>query len=254
MNCEETRQALGVYVLGAIDPADRGAVDRHLAECAPCRDELASLAGLPALLGRVTPGEREQAEELGQHEQDQPEGLGGQHRGRPPADPTLLDRILARAAAERRRYRRRRVTIAAAGVVLLVALASGLGGTLAAGLGGASSDPGTPGSPAVSASPSPAAAAFSATDPQSGVSATVTVHPKQWGASVTTRLEDVPSRTSCRLVVLGSGGARDVAGSWRVNYQGSVSVTGSTAMGMDKITKFKIVTDTGRTLVTVPAR
>ncbi len=51
--CGEMRRALGVYVVGAIGPADRGAVDEHLAGCADCRDELAGLAGLPALLGRV---------------------------------------------------------------------------------------------------------------------------------------------------------------------------------------------------------
>ncbi len=47
------RQALGVYVVGAIGPADRSAVDKHLTGCSRCRDELADLAGLPALLGKV---------------------------------------------------------------------------------------------------------------------------------------------------------------------------------------------------------
>jgi len=51
--CGGVRRELGVYVLGAIAPADRPAVDSHLACCAACRDELAGLAGLPALLGRV---------------------------------------------------------------------------------------------------------------------------------------------------------------------------------------------------------
>ena len=51
--CREIRQALGVYVLGAIDPAERNRVDEHLATCHECREELASLAGLPALLRKV---------------------------------------------------------------------------------------------------------------------------------------------------------------------------------------------------------
>jgi anti-sigma factor RsiW len=42
-----------VYVLGAIGPADRSAVDAHLAGCADCRQQLAELAGLPRLLSRV---------------------------------------------------------------------------------------------------------------------------------------------------------------------------------------------------------
>jgi anti-sigma factor RsiW len=58
-SCREIRHALGVYVLGAIEPGDRAQVDEHLATCADCREELASLAGLPALLRRVPTAEAE---------------------------------------------------------------------------------------------------------------------------------------------------------------------------------------------------
>ncbi len=54
MQCPEARVSLGVYVLGAIDPAERAQVEGHLATCRDCRDELAGLAALPALLARVT--------------------------------------------------------------------------------------------------------------------------------------------------------------------------------------------------------
>ena len=49
-DCTDARQSLGVYVLGAIEPAERALVDAHLLTCRDCRDELAGLAGLPALL------------------------------------------------------------------------------------------------------------------------------------------------------------------------------------------------------------
>ena len=52
-DCGDIRHALGVYVVGAIDPAERSVVDAHLSRCLECREELAGLAGLPALLGRV---------------------------------------------------------------------------------------------------------------------------------------------------------------------------------------------------------
>jgi hypothetical protein len=52
-DCGDIRHALGVYVVGAIDPAERSIVDAHLSHCLECREELAGLAGLPALLGRV---------------------------------------------------------------------------------------------------------------------------------------------------------------------------------------------------------
>jgi hypothetical protein len=51
-SCAGIRSQLGVYLTGAIAPADRAAVVRHLAACADCRAELAGLAALPALLRR----------------------------------------------------------------------------------------------------------------------------------------------------------------------------------------------------------
>jgi predicted lipoprotein with Yx(FWY)xxD motif len=50
--CAGIRPQLGVYLTGAITPADRVLVVRHLTACADCRTELAWLAGLPALLRR----------------------------------------------------------------------------------------------------------------------------------------------------------------------------------------------------------
>jgi anti-sigma factor RsiW len=56
-SCADARRELGVYVLGAIEPADRAVLERHLGGCPRCRAELASLAGLPALLRRVPEAE-----------------------------------------------------------------------------------------------------------------------------------------------------------------------------------------------------
>ena len=53
VNCTSARLLLGVYLLGAIGPADRAQADAHLGGCRGCRDELAGLAGLPGLLSRV---------------------------------------------------------------------------------------------------------------------------------------------------------------------------------------------------------
>ena len=50
--CAGIRPQLGVYLTGAIAPADRVIVVRHLTACSGCRAELAGLAGLPALLRR----------------------------------------------------------------------------------------------------------------------------------------------------------------------------------------------------------
>ncbi len=110
--CREIKQALGVYVLGAIDPAERALVDEHLSSCQECREELASLAGLPAMLRKVPIVE---AERLAAAEQD-PELAGV-----PSAE--LLTSLIARTANVRRMHRWR--TVAAAAAVAIVALGGG---------------------------------------------------------------------------------------------------------------------------------
>ena len=51
---EQCRQALGSYLVGALDPAERATVEAHLAGCPSCREELASYAGIPGLMSRLT--------------------------------------------------------------------------------------------------------------------------------------------------------------------------------------------------------
>jgi|RhiMethySRZTD1v2_1073278.scaffolds.fasta_scaffold05402_4 hypothetical protein len=52
MRCPQTLE-VGAYVLGALVPAERDAFEKHLGECAICREEVADLAVLPGLLGRI---------------------------------------------------------------------------------------------------------------------------------------------------------------------------------------------------------
>src|SRR5690348_7789934 len=115
-DCAEARLSLGVYVLGAIDPAERSLVDAHLQTCRECRDELAGLAGLPALLARVNPDEisRITSEDTVRTAADD----------RPPGE--LIGTVLDLAAARRRRTRWRFAAAAAA----VVAIAGGLFGGL----------------------------------------------------------------------------------------------------------------------------
>ncbi|MFL6118633.1 anti-sigma factor family protein, partial [Actinophytocola sp.] len=56
MTCQHT-MTLGVYLLGALDPAERSAFESHLPYCEICRGELVRLAPLPGLLNQITPGD-----------------------------------------------------------------------------------------------------------------------------------------------------------------------------------------------------
>jgi predicted lipoprotein with Yx(FWY)xxD motif len=111
--CAGIRSLLGVYLTGAIAPADRAAVVRHLAVCADCRAELAGLAALPALLRRPAVQAAAQAPPA---DDEGPDDTGPDGGGEAP-------RRLARLVTRRRR--RRRWLLTAAALVLAVAAAVG---------------------------------------------------------------------------------------------------------------------------------
>jgi hypothetical protein len=54
MRCEHLHDS-AVYVLGALSPPEREAYERHLADCADCRAEVAEFGDLPTLLGKLDP-------------------------------------------------------------------------------------------------------------------------------------------------------------------------------------------------------
>jgi anti-sigma factor RsiW len=215
------RTSLGVYVLGAIEPAERSRVEAHLSICPACRDELAGLAGLPALLGRVDEAQIAQVS-------GPPEGT--------------LESLLAAAAAERRpRVRHWAPRLLAAAVILCVGIAGGL----AAG-GGA------PGRVPVPAPATPTAAEqVTATDPQTHVSAQIGIDGKAWGTAVAVRLKGAPPGTRCHLLAVDKDGQRDIAAAWKVVYSGSADFQGSTMITRDRLRSFEVTTVEGRRLLTV---
>ena len=179
--CREIRQLLGVYVVGAIDPAERAIVDSHLRQCPACREELSGLAGLPALLGRVP---REDVQRMAEG------SFGMPDMDEPPAE--LLNGLLQRVSVTRRTRRwRSMLTLAAA-----VAIAAG--GTAAA---VNAANPGT----------------FHDTDHGSNAQLTATVDYSStpWGTALKVGVTGVPAGTVCVLHADQSGHWVAV-GSWLV--------------------------------------
>lgn len=214
MTCGDVRTALGAYVLGALDPAERSDVDAHLPLCPSCRDELAELAGLPGLLGRLT-------------EEDV---LAGPVR----PEPALLERLLARVAAHRRRTRRR---VVAAGAAAALALVAGVG-TVAVRQGEA---------------PRPRVVAADGAEVQgTRVHASFGVLAKPWGTELTLQLRGVPRGEHCRLVAVGRDGRTEVAASWEATYAGRADVTGATSIAPADLESLRVVTFAGRQLVSAP--
>jgi predicted lipoprotein with Yx(FWY)xxD motif len=122
-SCAGIRSQLGVYLTGAIAPADRAAVVRHLAACADCRAELAGLAALPALLRRPPVQAAAQAFPGDDAGPDDTRAAGQAADGTGAAGQAAVPRRLARRVMRRRR--RRRWLLATGALVLAAAAATG---------------------------------------------------------------------------------------------------------------------------------
>ena len=230
--CGEIRPALGVYILGAISPAERGAVDRHLARCADCRAELTGLAALPGRLGSVPAAD---VTSMARAEADAAD------RGERPPD-VLLQALLDRAAQVRGQLRWRRLAVAAAVVVLA-------GGGAVAG-----SRMLYPPATRPAASSVPWSATVSGSDPRTGMSATVRYLPQAWGLALRVQVRGIAAGTRCELQVVGASGQDVPAGGWTV-AAGHVSAwyPASSPFPASGVHGFIITTARGMVLVRVPA-
>jgi hypothetical protein len=221
--CTDARTSLGVYVLGAIDPAERALVDAHLLTCQDCRDELAGLAGLPALLARVNQDEisRRTSEDTVRAVTDD----------RPPGE--LIGTVLDLAAARRRRTRWRFAAAAAA----VVAVAGGL-------FGGLSSIT-TTRTVAIPVSPGDTHwETVEATSAVTGASASVAYSHELWGDAFEVLVDHIPVGTTCQLWVVHPSGTRTQVAAWTTaGDEGSVWYAGSMPITAEPISSFQITAD-----------
>ena len=223
-----SRQALGAYVIGALSPAERAAMDAHLVWCAGCRAELVGLAGLPGLLGNVPAAD---ATRLAGP------GTGPEVLGEPvPAMP--LEPLLDRAVRLRRCLMWRRVAAAVAVAVIAAGGAAAASHALF-----------------VPAAPSAAthwAGTLRGDNLASGAMATVQYLPHPWGLQLQVQVSYIPAGTRCTLQIETTGGRLVTAGGWTVAAgQSGARYPASTSLPESAIRGFA-VTSAGTTLVLLP--
>jgi len=231
--CGEIRHALGVYLLGAIDPAGRATVDSHLGRCADCREELAGLAGLPGQLASVPA-----ADVTGMTlDEADPAGWGeGQAE-------VTLGSLLERTARLRRQLMWRRVTAAAAVAVIAVGGAVAVSRAL------------YPPALRPVASALPWTTMVRGSSPRTGAAATVSYLTQPWGLELHVQVSGITAGTSCVLQVLGPDGRAVAAGGWTVPAGDPRSwYPAASPFPASAVRGFKIVTTAGQTLVSVPVR
>lgn len=286
MNCREN-VSLGAYVLGALEPAERAAVERHLPGCPSCRDEVVSFAPLPGLL-RHTPFE-ELPEVHGPAAWDVPPGPpdapdapdaygpagpAGPHRGRgEPPSATFRPRRAGPATGAGRSPSpghdgpgvpepegRPRTSGGGSGGArgraagawrrrrVLAAAAVFLAACASAVFLLLG-----PASQDGSRQDGPApAATVKGTDPDTMVSASAALTPRSWGTEVELRLSGLPDDVRCVMVVHGRGGLKETGGAWASGFSGGSTVPASTSVDEHDITRIDILSSDGVLLVSLP--
>ena len=221
--CVQVRLELGVYLLGAIEPAQRAVVDRHLAACRSCRAELAELAGVPSLLRRV-PADVIRQPVAADAVQVMPE--------------SPLNALLARITAIRRR---RKLRALAAALVTGIVAASAVQV-----LHDATARPPAAIAPA-------RAVTVQATNPVTGIWAAVRYTSQPWGTELEVSINGVAAGTRCQLLVTGPRGQVISAGGWDFApgkqltwYPASVPIQAASVRGF-------AITAYGKTLVNIQA-
>jgi len=226
MDCSEARVSLGVYVLGAIDPAERAMVDSHLAGCRDCRDELAGLAGLPALLARVGT-----AEAMALAATDERPAWENEAQAPPER---LVGTVLDLAAARRRRRRWREGILATAAAFVI---AAGVFGGLRISASPAPAPPSATG-PQLG-NDGPAGQHETVTGQSHGMALTVKYWQMNWGTEVQTKVFGIPVGTTCQLWGIGRDKTRLLVGSWTVDdWEGTAWYPASAAIRAANVEKF----------------
>jgi Putative zinc-finger len=242
MSESHVRNLLGGYSLGILDAEEKRAVDDHVAHCAECRVELTEVNEATELLALLPPDE---AKSLFAEDSPPIEMV-------PLSEDLVLRRTLRAVRAERNGARVRRLSLVAAGVAVLV------GASVASGyvVGDRPSE-----APPVASTSSPAAIPgarlVTATDPTTGVAASVNLVPAGNWMRFAVKVKGVDPGERCKIIAISKDGKEQVAGSWVIGQKpppvNAPGVPGSAAIAPADLAAVAVETESGRRLVTVRA-
>lgn len=213
-------EAVGLFVAGALSPADRAETQAHLRTCARCRDELVDVAALPGLVARLRGPAHDTVERI------------------PEPRPGARERLLAEGAARARR-RRAQARLLVAACVLPLILAVGVFVAILP-LRGSTGEPS-----------GPAPIAMQRVDPAVDVSGALTMERRAWGTSVQVEMSWARGGRAV-LVAVGRDGRADQAASWTSVAGQDIRCTGATALQPDDVGRFEVRNDAGTVLLVLP--
>jgi hypothetical protein len=215
------------YVLGSLDADERRQYEAHLSTCARCREAVAELGGMPALLALLDP---DAVAALDEASPELPQ---------PPSE--LLDSLLAKVSWRDRRRRRLSWTMAATAAAAAAAVVI----ALLVGIHPGSSVPSAavPAATMTQVAPNSIAATVSLTSQGSGTRIDMTcTYPKE--------SEDSDNSVDkLAMVVVGRDGSHAQLATWMAPPGVTVRPVGSTTMRMDQIAAVQIVSGDGDVLL-----
>lgn len=227
------------YVLGSLSTAERHDFETHMRTCKACRQAVAEISGMPALLSRLDSADIEAIDERGQAA-----------AAPPPLRPEVLTALLKKVTWRRRRARVWTWTVAGAAAVVVA-----IGVFVAV-----QSNPVLP-TPAPPAQASSLAMPMSRVTPTS-MSATVTVTSHGWGTQLQLNCtygvwpetadgkDDDESGDKLAMVLIGHDGGETQLATWLALNGVTATPSASTSMPIERIAAVQVVSvDNGNVLL-----
>jgi anti-sigma factor RsiW len=215
------------YVLGSLSAADRREFEAHMADCPACRQAVAELSGIPAMLSQLDGNDVAAINE------------SGHASGVPEMSPELLPSLLATVRWRRRRTRLVTWTAsAAAAVVLTIGVLVGIQGSFPT-------------------SPPPQTTVSALPMAQVGttlLASTVSLSSQQWGTHITLKFVCLAPpdahHDTVALVVVGRDGSQTRLATWVAIPGHSAAPTGSISTPVNQIAEVQVVlADNGRVML-----
>jgi hypothetical protein len=246
--------------LGALSPTERETYERHLADCAVCRAEVAELAALPGLMGRLDLATAEAIAAGGADAMHAVlEAMPGVDASAPWAGPTawagptvvpvdpepadakrdpLLPRVLDRISAQRRTdRRRRRFQLVATALVAACLGVFAVLGVNAANLGSGEAD----------------LVAMTALIPDSPVTASIAIQPFDGGSKIHMRCRyrtvSSDNEWTFHLVVVPKSGPSQEISTWTAGSGDQYDVLDHTRFNPADIARLEIQSNSGKPLL-----
>jgi putative zinc finger protein len=217
---------VAAYALGLLSEEDRQEFEGHLASCEACAAELGEFAAMADLFA----------------------GLDAVQATTPEPDPVAVADLLSRRAAIERRRNRQRGLLAAAACLVLLAVGVVAGVAV------------TPHKGTVTSVVQLTGVLHTATNPTTGLTATVGLVSHPWGTEAVLKLGHVRGPLKCELIAVSKTGLRRVMVGWLVpavgygvpGHPGDLLIEGGTWIKSSQLSSIEIQVLDGPTLLTIP--